>query len=77
MLQAQIHFDDLGRQRKVLGRFEEHAHSRRPLSSYDDNWGLGGISGVQDMIDDVWADSSGTLKIITDIRVSVCMIYIQ
>jgi hypothetical protein len=72
MLQAQINFADLPRQREQDGAYSAEVHTRRLLSSYDDCWGLGHIPGVQAMIDELDTELSGTLKIITDIPVRTC-----
>jgi hypothetical protein len=71
MLQAQLNFDDLVRQREEDGAYSAEVHTRRLLSSYDNNWGLSRIPGAQAMIDELDTEYSGTLKIITDIPVSV------
>jgi hypothetical protein len=71
MLQAQINFADLARQREEDGAYSAQVHTRRPLSKFDDCWGLGHIPGAQAMIDELDTEYSGTLKIITDIPVSV------
>jgi hypothetical protein len=71
MLQAQINFADLVRQREEDGAYSAQVHTRRHLSSYDNNWGLSHIPGAQAMIDELDTEYSGTLKIITDIPVSV------